>query len=142
MQQVGFCWFCIKCRSFDKITTSSKTITNLLSDISNTISTELAKFTSDDLHLMKRFWSYLNVLMNWMPLQRSLSHGPRLSVILVPIKIIVRCNFLPRKLLVRTKNLLWTGRTEKTMSSCLVTKTMALRLFTKCARKALVSWTF
>ena len=47
MQQVGFCWFCIKCISMEKTTTSSKTNTNALSDVSNTISTELARFKPD-----------------------------------------------------------------------------------------------
>ena len=47
MQQVGICWTCFKCRSMDKTTTSSNTNTSLLSDISNTISTELAKFKSE-----------------------------------------------------------------------------------------------
>ena len=47
MKQMGIGWTCTKCRSMDKTTTSSNTNTNLLSDISNTISTELAKFKSE-----------------------------------------------------------------------------------------------
>ena len=46
-KQMGIGWTCTKCRSMDKTTTSSNTNTNLLSDISNTISTELAKFKSE-----------------------------------------------------------------------------------------------
>ena len=43
MKQIGFSWFCIKCRTVGIIVTSSNTNSNLLSDIRKSISAQLAK---------------------------------------------------------------------------------------------------
>ena len=87
MQQVGFCWFCIKCISMDKTTTSSKTNTNALSDVSNTISTELARFKpeigNDVAKINKNIFHLTQIYGRTpMPLRsilRSLSYRSRLS---------------------------------------------------------------
>ena len=47
MKQKGFKWFCIKCRTTDITPTSSNSNSTQLSDISKSISVELAKFKSE-----------------------------------------------------------------------------------------------
>ena len=44
MKQLGFKWFCIKCRTMDTTAPSTNSDENLLSDISKSVSAELAKF--------------------------------------------------------------------------------------------------
>ena len=82
-------WLCI---TFKVIHIISNSNSNLISDISKSISAELAKFKSEsDSDVTKnnmKLLVYLNQWVKWMPPQRNLSHGPRWSMILIPTKML------------------------------------------------------